>query len=78
METADDDPVAPAARGDHLADRNGACGILDLHQQPDHGLLRPVEQVGEADEARAPSPRSRRRALGNEAIADRQIVADHQ
>ena len=71
METADDDPLASRARGDHLRHGFGRTGILDLDQQIDRGALCERQEVGENNGARRSRLDLGEAKIGHEAIVDR-------
>jgi len=69
VEAADDDPLAPCARGDHRADGHRGRRVLDLDQQIDIRPFCPCEKFREADQ-----PRRQRIDLGGRILRDSRLA----
>src|SRR5438552_4883728 len=78
METADDDSIAPRASGDRRRDCRGGIGSLDLDQQINVDMLRPIKQIAEDHDAVPARSNLCGGHFGDETAGDRQIVNDHQ
>src|SRR5258708_30322 len=76
METADYDPVAARACGNHLRHDFGRIGVLDFYQQIDRRILGEYQEVGEDDRIRHPRLELGEAQVGHALIVDREVVTD--